>query len=371
MPEKIIASVLVSEERLELEEFPWPKLGEDDGLLRVEVSGICGADIEQFRGDHARRGVPYPVIPGHEPVGLIEEVGERAAARWGVRRGDRVVVEPIIPCGHCRYCRVGKFSMCLGAGRGRLAYSQISTVVSPGIWGGYGRFMYLHPDSRLHRVDASVAPEIASLFNPLANGLSWAAFTPATRIGDTVVILGSGQRGLACVMAAVLSGAQCIIVSDLSSARKKLELAHELGAHYTVEADRDDVAQRVAEITRGTLADVVVDTSSNATKPITEAIDSAAKGGTVILGGLKGGQTVPDFVSDRIVRKQLTVKGVSGAANSTAFEAAVKLIESGRFPLEKLHTHDFGLAYAEQAIRTLAHETPGEDPIHIGIWPWR
>ena len=82
------AAVQVGPRQIEMREFPRPSIGPDDGLLRVEACGICGSDVEQYRSP--RGGGRTPVIPGHEPLGIVEEVGDRAAARWGVRPGDRV-----------------------------------------------------------------------------------------------------------------------------------------------------------------------------------------------------------------------------------------------------------------------------------------
>lgn len=367
--DKILASVLVEDRRLELEEFARPEISEDDGLLRVEACGICGADIELFDGDHRRRGVRYPVIPGHEPVGIIEELGETAAERWGVAVGDRVIVEPIIPCGECRSCRLGHTSQCSGSNGLPAYYSGVSTTVEPGLWGGYGQYLYLHPQCRVRKISKTVSAEVASLFNPLGNGILWASLTPRIRIGETAVVFGSGQRGLASVIALISSGAGKVIVTDLLSARYKLDLALELGADHVIEADTTDVASRVAEITGGELADIAIDTTAGATAPVRDALEVIKRGGRVVIGGLKGGKPVADFVSDRIVFKAATIMG-AGAATGEAFAAAIAVIESGRFPLEKLHTHDFGLDDAARAIRTLAGDHPDERPIHIAIRPW-
>jgi threonine dehydrogenase-like Zn-dependent dehydrogenase len=369
MSGKVLAAVLVDEQRLELDEFPRPAISSDDALLRVEACGICGADVELYDGHHASRGVQYPVIPGHEPVGIVEEIGAEAAARWGVRSGDRVIVEPIIPCGRCAPCRAGTTASCSGPNGLPAYYSGISTSVSPALWGGYAQYLYLHPDCRVRKISTDVPAEVASLFNPLGNGILWASFVPGTRIGETAVVFGSGQRGLASVVALAASGAGTIIVTDLAKARYKLDLARELGADHTLEVDREDVVERVAEITGGAMADVVIDTSSGATAPVVDALEVVRKGGRVVLGGLKGAKPIPGFVSDKIVLKRVQVLG-AGAATGESFNAAIRLIESGRFPLEKLHSHDFGLADAETAIKTLAGGVEGQDPVHIAIRPW-
>ncbi len=116
------------------------------------------------------------------------------------------------------------------------------------------------------------------------------------------------------------------------------------------------------------MADVVVDVTAYALEAVTEAVDMARRGGTIVLGGTKGFKPVPDFVSDKIVVKELTVKGALGV-DYPAYEAAIHLIESGRYPLEEMHTHTLPLEEAEHALRLLAREIPGEEAIHIALVP--
>jgi threonine dehydrogenase-like Zn-dependent dehydrogenase len=103
----IRAAVLVKPETLEMREFARPSIGPDDALLRIEACGICGSDYEQFEGHQPLHEdyTPYPVIPGHEPLGIIEEIGALARQRWGVSEGDRVAVRSGYGCGRCEACR--------------------------------------------------------------------------------------------------------------------------------------------------------------------------------------------------------------------------------------------------------------------------
>ena len=124
------AAVQIADRQIEVREFPIPQIGEDDALLRIEATGICGTDYEQYQGE--LKWVRYPVIPGHEPMGIIEEIGERAAQRWGVRPGDRVVVEPMVPCGSCERCLTGHYVGCTGLGR-LTTYGYMLTDRTPGL----------------------------------------------------------------------------------------------------------------------------------------------------------------------------------------------------------------------------------------------
>jgi threonine dehydrogenase-like Zn-dependent dehydrogenase len=191
---------------------------------------------------------------------------------------------------------------------------------------------------------------------------------PALRMGETIVVLGPGQRGLASVIAAREAGAGCIIVTGLSKDERKLALAREFGAHETIDVEREDPVARVRAITDGLMADVVIDVTAYATEAITQAIALARRGGRVVLAGTKGPRPVADFISDRVVMKELTIMGALGV-DWPAYEAAVRLIESKKYPLEKMHTHTLALEEAERGIELLAGKVAGEEAIHIALIP--
>ena len=356
-----LAMVQTAARRLEARELALPAIGVDDALLRVEACGICGSDVESFQGVLK---VPLPLIPGHEPLGVIEAIGERAAQRWGVRAGDRVAVETLLPCNACRRCRGGAYQLCAS----RRVYSYIPLGVAPGLWGAYAEYLYLAPNAIVHKVDPSLPAEIAVMFNPLGAGFRWAAEMPRTQPGDTVLVMGPGQRGLASVIAAREVGAGTILVTGLSRDAHKLALAREFGADHTIDVERESLVKRVREITDGRGVDVVIEVTPVATQPIVDAIDCAALGGTIVLAGVKGLKSVPGFVSDKVVLKEITLRGAIGVTWEH-YERAIRLIESRKLPLEKLQTHRFGLLDAERAVRTLAGEFEGEQAVHCVLLP--
>ena len=364
MPRTSRAIVQTGPRQLELRELPIPELTDDTALLRVEACGICGSDAEQYAGVLPVR---FPVVPGHEPLGVIERIGDRAAKRWQVDVGDRVAVESLIPCGFCRDCRAGRYQLCRGRG-GMFGHGFVPLATPPGLWGAYADYMHLDAHSIVHRVRADIPAGIAVMYNPLGAGFRWAVEIPATRPGDAVLILGPGQRGLASVIAARAAGAGPIIVTGLTRDAAKLALARELGADAAIDIEREDAGARVQELTDGRGADVVVEVSANAPEPVAESLRYVAAGGTVVLAGIKGFKPVPDFISDLAVVKEVTIKGAFGVT-ARSYEQAIRLIESGRVPLAKLHTHDFPLEQADLAIRTLAGEADGPASIHSCLLP--
>ena len=356
-----LAMVLTAPKTLEARSLPLPQVADDTALLRIEACGICGSDYEQYEGVLR---TPMPVIPGHEPLGVIEEIGDAAARRWQVDVGDRVAVETMLSCRFCPPCLAGQYHLC----RARRIYSYIPLADAPGLWGSYSEYMWLDANSIVHKMDPGLPPEIAVMFNPLGAGFRWAVEIPETGPGDTVLILGPGQRGLASVLACREAGVARIIVTGLAADAEKLELARKFGADFTIDVDNENTKQRVRELTDGLGADVVVDVSSYATKPVAESLDYVRMGGTVVLAGVKGFREIPGFVSDKIVMKEIAIRGAIGVTSS-GYCKAIQLIESGKYPLEAMHTHDFGLRDAELAIRTLAREIDGEESIHSCLIP--
>ena len=185
MAELVRAAVQTGPRRIEIREFPRPVTGPDDGLLRIEACGICGSDVEQYKGHLGRNA--FPLTLGHEPLGIVEEVGERAAARWGVQAGDRVALEILIPCRSCDLCLAGRYMSCPNR-QGSYGYSPVSRA--PSLYGGFADYVYLHPNAIVHKVSGDIPAEVAVMFNPLGAGVRWAAHLGGTQLGDTVLVLG-------------------------------------------------------------------------------------------------------------------------------------------------------------------------------------
>ncbi len=367
----VTAMIQTGPRALELAELPTPAIGDLDTLVRVEACGLCGTDVEFYRAPAAffagRFVEEYPIIRGHEPVGVVEQIGDGAAARRGLQVGDRVAVDPFIPCGICRSCLNGRSELCTGWGTTPNIYGSIPMAVAPGIWGGYATHLFAGPQSVLHPLPAHIGPELGTLYNALGAGIKWGVDLPGTTIGSTVVILGCGQRGICCAIAARAAGAGLVVVTGLASDRHKLDLALELGADVAVNVEEESIVDKVAELTGGLGVDVVVDASSQATQPVLDAIEIARRGGTIVLGGIKS-RDIPDFPVDLLVRKSLTLKGLRGIG-SDPYRRAIEIIVSERFDLDRLRTHVFPLEEVEHALAILGGEEPGERAINIVVTP--
>jgi threonine dehydrogenase-like Zn-dependent dehydrogenase len=357
------AAVQTGPRTIELRALPLPeRTGPDEALLAIEANGMCGTDWEQYKGSLVRT-VAFPVVPGHEIVGRVERIGERAAARWGIGPGARVAVESTVPCGRCPSCVAGRWLFC----DRRVIYGLTTLSDEPALSGGYAEYLVLRPHSTVYPLPDHLTPQDAVFFNPLGSGFDWAVRIAGTTLGDTVVILGPGQRGLACFVAAREAGAGTIIVAGRSRRPWKLDLALRLGATHVVDTDHQRLADVVADITDGALADRAVDTTPLAAQPVLDAMDSVRPEGTVVLSANKSPDEIPGLVG-KVIAKALTVKGAY-SVSEWAKRQAIRALSSGRHDLSALHTHTVPIDELDRAMRILGGEVPGEEALHITVTP--
>ena len=344
--------VLEGPRQMAARDLPIPDIGPDEGLLRVEMAGVCGTDVKYWSG---ALPVPYPVILGHEILGEIAAIGERAAARYGVGVGDRVLVEGRVPCWSCRWCRSGDHRFC----RNRRGYGTRTPITEPpGLWGALAEYMYLAPGSMVHAIPKNVSAETATAAALLANGIEWLELKGGATLGDRVVIQGAGPQGLAATVVAREIGARQIIVTGLARDAARLDLARDLGAHHTIVADEADVVAEVTRLTDGELADVVLDVSGSP-RAIETSVEVVRTLGTLVLGGLTGKDAVTSLKIDRLVWNAIRVQGVY-VKGEVAYSKAIAFIAraADRYPIDRIVSHRFALEDAESAILAAAGTAP-------------
>ncbi len=341
-----------------LRDFPLPAIGPDEGLLRVEVAGVCGSDPKYFAGVvPGRRN--WPFILGHEIVGRLTDIGQAAAQRWRVSPGDLLVVDPHAGCGHCWYCATGNARLCSE----RLAYGgKVSANQSPHLWGGFAEHVYLPPRAGVHRVPAGVSPEQAIFASILGDAIRWVRDVGGVTIGDNVVIQGVGPQGLCAVVAAREAGAAKVISTGISRDSRRLHMARELGADAAIDVEQAPLLEAVTELTEGRMADVVVELSGSPVA-VQACLELVRPMGTIVIAGLTGDREVP-LRTDRLAWKEVRMQGVF-ACEGRHMERALGVIASGRYPFDRFVSHRFPLAQAEQALRLVAGSSDAEQPVKV------
>ena len=240
-----------------LRDFARPVIGADDGLLRVELAGVCGTDLKIYHGQYAGK-LGLPLIPGHEICGVIEEIGEQAAQRWGVNVGSRVAVDSFLTCGLCEACLAGNARYCSTLGDYGVS---MSASVAPHLWGGFSEYVYLAPGAQVHPLPDSCSMELGILVPAVvSNALRWVGDVGGVVIGSRVLIQGPGPIGLASVVVAKALGAEQVLVSGLASDATRLAMADRLGADETLTVGPDLHAD-VMQLTGGEGVDVVIEVS--------------------------------------------------------------------------------------------------------------
>ncbi len=362
---KTTSAVLERFGKISLQEFPLPEIGAEDGLLEIEIAGVCGSDVGMYTGK-TKRIEPYlPIIQGHEILGSIIEAGDKFCLRHQVEKGDRVLVEFTFGCGFCKECVTGNYRLCKRLGR---YGSYVSCKNPPHLWGAYGQHLYLPPHAMIHKIKPSVPAEAAVIIPAvLGNGIRWLRQVGGVSMGDTVVIEGPGPQGIAAVVAAKESGAAKIIVTGLSGDEKRFSMAKLFGADHTLDVKKTDPVQWVKEITGGEMADVVIDVTGKDAGAIA-ALDLVRQGGTIVMPGTYGTETKVPLLLDKIVIKEIRIQGVY-SHDMRSVVPAIKLVESGKYPLEKLVTHKFSLPELEKAIQMVGGIIPGELPMKAIIYP--
>jgi threonine dehydrogenase-like Zn-dependent dehydrogenase len=370
MAEKIVAAVKVGPSTTELRELDLPPVPDDAALMKVEVAGVCGTDVTQYRLP-LRRG---PLVMGHENVGYLARVGKIFAAHKGMREGDLVFLEHYLPCGHCEWDHMGEYRHCAATewfyDPNAIRYGYTSMDIAPGLWGGFSHYVYLPLNAVLHNVPDALTPEEAGLATPMSNGVQWALMDGGVGYGSSVLIQGPGQQGLCCLMASKQAGADRVIVTGTSKDTRRLDVARAFGADAVIDVEKEDPLARILQITEGRGVDVVLDCTVGAgSAPTLLGIEAAKRRAATMVVQGEGNQEFPNFPIGRLTRKGMTLKSARGHSYR-AVELALRQLASHRFPLDLMMTHTFGLADVDYAIKSVGGQGAA-GAIHVSVRPWK
>lgn len=334
----MIAAVFRGPDELDVGEIETPEISPDEVLVKVGANTVCGTDVRILRGEKTR-GIGQPVVLGHELAGRVAEVGRNVR---GYEVGAVVGLAPAIACRHCYYCKRGMENVCLN-----------KRIVGNIEDGGLAEYVRIPADAvaagNLVVAREDLAPEYLALAEPLGCCVRGHE-NYRVELDDTVLVMGAGPIGLFHVQLALLSGAGTVIVSNRSESRRVF--AAEIGAHVTVDPASEDLAEVVAEHTDGLGVDVAVICVG---KPqlVNDALRVTRKGGRVnVFAGLAGDGWA-QVEANLIHYNELALTGASDSRRRD-YEAALRLIESGRVAVDKLITHRFPLRQAAEAIEKSA-----------------
>ncbi len=316
------AAVLHAPGDVRLEERPVPEPGPREVLVQVAAVGVCGSDVHYF--EHGRIGdfvVEAPLVLGHEAAGRVVELGADVT-RHAV--GDRVALEPGVPCGACRECRAGRYNLC----------GDVRFFATPPVDGAFAEFVAIHEDFAFALPDG-VSDEAGALMEPLSVAV-WACRKASVSAGDRVLVTGAGPIGLLVLQTALAHGATEVTVTDVNPHR--LASAERLGATRTLRAGDDDTPPE---------ADAFIECSGHP-QAVRTGLEALRPAGTAVLVGMG---PEPDGVVPLALlqSRELHLTGTFRYANT--YPAAIALAAAGKVDLETLITGRFALDDTEAALR--------------------
>lgn len=319
--------VFLGEGKMEFRDYPDPVPGPDEVVVRIKASGMCGSDLNHL--NEPKRTESQIVIEGHEPCGIIEQVGS-AVRSSEAKVGDRVMVYHYDGCRTCPNCRSGWLQNCDNT---KIAFGGNGH-------GGHAQFMKV-PAHTILRLPEELSFKAGAAVS-CGTGTAYAALKRINLAADdTVAIFGQGPVGLSCTLLAKAFGARVIA---LDVGEERLQMARDMGADFTINSLQQDPVEQIRALTRGLGADKAIECSSNSTAR-QQAMTSVCQWGTTCLVGVHGSM---QFECNELITKQKTLVGSLTFSKNLQDECAKFVAERG-INLDTLFTHEFKLEQAVEA----------------------
>ena len=326
------ASVLYAPHDIRTEERPMPQPGPKEVLVEIKAVGVCGSDVHYY--EHGRIG-PYvvrePLILGHEASGVVVGLGSEVTKHYN---GERVALEPGVPCGACRECRAGRYNLC----------PDVRFFATPPIDGAFTNFVTIHEDFAFALPD-TLSDDAGALIEPLSVGV-WASRKANLQGGEHVLVTGAGPIGLLAMQAALALGATTVTIADINP--RRLEVAQQTGATRALNVAEQPLAQAGIE------ADVLIECTGNP-QVVLDGIRTLRPAGRAVMVGMGPGDEVSvpmAFIQNR----EITLTGTFRYANT--YPTAIALAAAGRVNLEAIVSGHYGLGDAEHALQA-SRRDPG------------
>ena len=314
--------------KLVLKDLPMPTLTEGQAIIKIEMCGICGSDVTAYRGVNPTMRYPINGL-GHEGVGIIQEIGENDK---GLKAGDRVALEPYVPCNKCHMCAVGRFNNC--------ADIHVCGVHKDGMMAEY----FLHPIQLLYKLSDELTFTHAALVEPLTIGLH-AATRARVSEGEHCVVFGAGIIGLMAAFACINYGAIPILVDVLQS---RLDYAKKLGVPYIFNSSEGGVEPYLREVTDGKLPEAMID-CTGAPSILGNMHDYVCHGARIALVGWPHDPVLINTV--RLMQKEIDI---CPSRNSNGkFPEAIELVNHKKVPTDEIITKLVKLDEVEDTIKDM------------------
>jgi L-iditol 2-dehydrogenase len=321
MKGKMKVAVMTGIMKLGFEERDIPQPKADEVLVKLDYVGVCGSDLHYFEpGKISEFLVKPPFVLGHEAGGVVVEVGSGVKH---LKAGDKVALEPGKTCGHCEFCRTGRYNLC----------PDVIFFATPPVDGVFQEYV-AHEADLCFKIPDKMDTMEAALIEPLAVGFH-AAVTGGAKMGQTALVTGSGCIGLVCMMAAKALGVGRVFVSDVVN--KRLEKAKSLGADSVINSAEKDVLKTVNELTGGQGVDLVFDASGNE-NAVNQGIGALKKGGTLVFVGYPASGKMNLNIGSAL-DKELTMKTIFRYRH--VYPLAIDAVDRGLVDIKNIVTNVF------------------------------
>lgn len=335
MKEAMKAAVLHKIGDLRVEEVNIPEIGDDDVLVKVKASGICGSDVVRVMVHGTYK---FPLIPGHEFAGEIVKKGKNV---HNLKDGEKVTAVPLIPCHNCKFCHIGEYAQCI-------SYDYLGSRSD----GGFAQYVRV-PASNIVPVPEKVDYESAAFAEPVAVALHGTR-RAGIQIGDVIAIWGAGPIGIILAQWARILGAERVFLVDI--VEEKLKVAQDYGFADCINAKNEDPVKKIRENTDGGV-DLSIE-AAGSPKTFVQSVEvSKAFGRVVFLGNVQGDVTFPQDVVSNILRKQVTIYGTWNSNFAPALKDDWRLtlhfMATGLLNVLPLITHRFKIEQANEAFELM------------------
>ncbi|MFD5022823.1 NAD(P)-dependent alcohol dehydrogenase [Paenibacillus sp. NPDC058367] len=344
---KMNAAIMDEQLSISVKQIDIPVPKDNEALIKVYCIGICGSDVHYY--EHGRIGryvVKEPIILGHELAGEVVEVGKQVS---NIAVGDRVAVEPGVTCGQCDYCKSGRYNLC----------PDVVFLATPPVNGAWAEYIVM-PSDYLFKLPDSMSYEEGAMLEPLSVGFH-AMMRGKVQPFDRVLITGLGPIGLLAGQAAKLFGVSEIYGTDLVPFRR--QLAMEMGFTAALDPVKENVGQRLNELTNGFGVTLVVESSGNA-MAMADTIKWVRRGGRIVFVGLPADSAIPMDMG-QFIDGEIDAYGVFRYANT--YPAAIQALQHSSLDIEKIVTHRFALTDTQEALEVARKEK--DTSIKVMIYP--